>query len=212
MYFDVHLPGDADPVPVTLSLPGEHNVRNALGAIAIAWELGLDVARIVSCLASFAGVGRRFSELGEVRLGGHRCLVVEDYGHHPTELDATISAARGGWPDRRLVVVFQPHRYTRTRDLFDDFSRVLSRADSLVLTDIYSAGEPEIEGIDSHALCQSIRARGKVDPVLVPQVSELTDTLGDLVQEGDLVLLLGAGSMDQVAQALRERAAEEAAA
>jgi UDP-N-acetylmuramate--alanine ligase len=210
MHFQLHLPGSETPLPVHLNLPGTHNVRNALGAIAIAWELGLDVAAAVPCLATFQGVGRRFSELGEISLGGHSCLVVEDYGHHPTELEATLQAARGGWPERRLVAVFQPHRYTRTRDLFDEFSRVLSRADSLVLTDIYPAGEAPIEGIDSHALCQSIRARGKVDPVLVPLVAELPDTLGDLVQEGDLVLLLGAGSMDQVAQALRERSAAQA--
>jgi UDP-N-acetylmuramate--alanine ligase len=212
MSFMAHLPGADAPLPVRLNLPGEHNVRNALGALAIGWELGLDLQSAVACLERFEGVGRRFSELGEVRLGGHRCLVVEDYGHHPTELEATLEAARGGWPERRIVVVFQPHRYTRTRDLFDEFSRVLSRADGLVLTDIYSAGEAPIEGIDSHALCQSIRARGKVDPVLVPQVSELPEVLGDLVRDGDLVLLLGAGSMDQVAQSLRERTAREAAA
>ena len=212
MSFTAHLPGAAAPLPVKLNLPGEHNVRNALGALAIGWELGLDLPAAVACLERFEGVGRRFSELGEVRLGGHRCFVVEDYGHHPTELEATLQAARGGWPERRVVVVFQPHRYTRTRDLFDEFSRVLSRADGLVLTDIYAAGEAPIEGIDSHALCQSIRARGKVDPVLVPQVAELPEVLGDLVRDGDLVLLLGAGSMDQVAQSLRERAAREAAA
>lgn len=207
MQFDAHLPDDGAPMPVTLNLPGVHNVRNALGALAIAWELGLDVRATARCLASFEGVGRRFSSLGEVRLGGHAVSVVEDYGHHPTELAATLAAARGGWPDARLVAVFQPHRYTRTRDLLDDFSRVLADADVLVLTEIYAAGEAPIEGIDAAALCQSIRARGKVDPILVPDIRDLAATLDDLARPGDLVLLMGAGSMDRVAADLRARAA-----
>jgi len=201
--FTVHLPGGEDPFPVTLNLPGVHNVRNALGALAICWELGLDVPAAAGCLATFEGVGRRFAEVGDIELGGVRVHAVEDYGHHPTELEATLAAARAGWPDRRQVVVFQPHRYTRTRDLFDDFSRVLSEADVLVLSDIYSAGESPIEGIDSQALCQSIRVRGKVDPVLVPEVGDLPDALASLVREDDLVLLLGAGNMDRVASDLR---------
>ncbi|KAA9129766.1 UDP-N-acetylmuramate--L-alanine ligase [Marinihelvus fidelis] len=210
MIFDAWLPGAGAPFEVTLNLPGVHNVRNALGALAIAWELGLDARAAARCFATFEGVGRRFSALGDVRLGGHRVPVVEDYGHHPTELAATLAAARGGWPDARLVVVFQPHRYTRTRDLFDDFSRVLAEADVLVLTEIYAAGEPPIEGVDAAALCQSIRARGKVDPILVPALDQLAATLDDLARPGDLVLLLGAGSMDQVASDLRRRAANDA--
>jgi UDP-N-acetylmuramate--alanine ligase len=204
MHFDALLPGEEAALPVTLNLPGVHNVRNALGALAVCWELGVDLRTTVGCLARFEGVGRRFSELGERILGGQRVRVVEDYGHHPTELQATLEAARGGWPEARQVVVFQPHRYTRTRDLFDEFSRVLSDAEVLVLTDIYAAGEKPIEGIDSHALCQSIRVRGKVDPILVPDVSEVAPALETLVREGDLVLLLGAGSMDRVAEGLRE--------
>lgn len=207
MRFMVHLPGGEEPFPVELNLPGLHNVRNALGAVAIGWELGLDIRAASKCFGNFEGVGRRFTSLGRVALGRHLVEVIEDYGHHPTELEATMRAAREGWPDRRQVVVFQPHRYSRTRDLFDDFSRVLSQADALVLTDVYAAGETPIEGVDSHALCQSIRARGKVDPILVPDIEALPGALGDLVQEGDLVLLLGAGSMEQVAQNLREQAA-----
>ncbi|MEJ2534448.1 MAG: UDP-N-acetylmuramate--L-alanine ligase, partial [Gammaproteobacteria bacterium] len=206
MTFVAHLPGE-EPFPVRLNLPGVHNVRNALGALAVAWELGLDVRAAAECLAGFQGVGRRFAELGEVPFDARRARVVEDYGHHPTELEATLAAARGGWPDARLVVVFQPHRYTRTRDLFDDFSRVLSAADVLVVTDVYAAGEAPIEGIDSHALCHSIRVRGRVDPVLVPSIGDVPEALDSLVRDDDLVLLLGAGSMDQVAQALRERVA-----
>ncbi|MEE4174193.1 MAG: UDP-N-acetylmuramate--L-alanine ligase [Xanthomonadales bacterium] len=209
MRFTVHLPGDDSGFDVALNLPGIHNVRNALGALAIAWELGLDVAAASACLETFEGVGRRFAEIGDIRLGGHRVHAVEDYGHHPTELEATLAAARGGWPERRQVVVFQPHRYTRTRDLFDEFSRVLSDADVLVLSDVYPAGEKPIEGIDSQALCHSIRVRGKVDPVLVPEVEDLPEALSNLVRDDDLLLLLGAGSMDRVARILRDQAMGE---
>lgn len=210
MTFSVHLPGGEPPFEVRLDLPGVHNVRNALGALAIAWELGLDVPAAADCLADFEGVGRRFAEVGDIVLGGRRVHAIEDYGHHPTELEATLRAAREGWPDRRLVAVFQPHRYTRTRDLFDDFSRVLSEADVLVLSEVYAAGEAPIDGIDSHSLCHSIRVRGKVDPVLVPDVHDVPDALASLVRDDDLVLLLGAGSMDQVASALRAGRAGEA--
>ncbi len=207
MHFRASVPGTREPIPVSLNLPGLHNVRNALGAIAIGWELGLDLAQAVKCFEGFEGVGRRFTSLGRIRIGACDVEAIEDYGHHPTELEATMSAARSGWPDRRLVVVFQPHRYTRTQDLFDEFSRVLSAADVLVLTEIYAAGEDPIEGIDSHALCQSIRVRGKADPILVPEITDLPAALADLVRDDDLVLLLGAGSMDQVAQRLRDTGA-----
>jgi UDP-N-acetylmuramate--alanine ligase len=204
MHFRVHVPTREAPLDVALNLPGEHNVRNALGAIAIAWELGLDVERLVGCLEGFAGIGRRFADLGCRRLGGREAHFIEDYGHHPTELAATLAAARAGWPKQRLIAVFQPHRFTRTRDLFDEFSRVLSDADGVVLTDVYPAGEAPIIGADSAALCQSIRVRGKVDPVLIHRVEDLLDELPDLLQDGDLVLLLGAGSIEQAAQRLRE--------
>jgi UDP-N-acetylmuramate--alanine ligase len=179
-------------------------VRNALGAIAVAWEIGIEVNQVVDCLREFKGVGRRFAEIGELAIANGLVRVIEDYGHHPSELEATIAAAREGWPDKRIVAVFQPHRYTRTASLFDEFSRVLSEADIVVLTDIYAAGEPGIEGIDSAALCKSIRVRRKVDPVLVPDVHELSLSLPALLEDGDLVLLMGAGSIEQVANELRD--------
>ena len=204
MLFRVQLPEPSEALEVSINLPGIHNVRNALGAIAVAWEIGLEVEAVVECLREFKGVGRRFAEIGELSFGSGYVRAIEDYGHHPSELEVTIAAARQGWPEKRIVAVFQPHRYTRTAGLFDEFSRVLSEADIVVLTDIYSAGEDSIEGIDSAALCNSIRARGKVVPVLVPEVTELTSSLPDLLQDGDLVLLMGAGSIEQVAQELRD--------
>ena len=213
MRFTAHLPPAAESVDasvgpvaieVKINLPGLHNVRNALGAIAVAWEIGLDVEAVVDCLRVFKGVGRRFAEIGELSISNGNVRAIEDYGHHPSEIEATISAARDGWPNDRIVAVFQPHRYTRTDRLFDEFSRVLSDADCVVLTDIYPAGEAAIEGIDSAALCSSIRARGKLDPVLVPDVQQLPSALPALLQDGDLVLLLGAGSIEAVAQELRE--------
>ena len=204
MSFRVQLPEPSEPLDVSINLPGIHNVRNALGAIAVAWEIGLEVDTVVNCLREFKGVGRRFAEVGELSFGSGQVRAIEDYGHHPSELEVTITAARQGWPEKRIVAVFQPHRYTRTAGLFDEFSRVLSEADIVVLTDIYSAGEDSIEGIDSAALCNSIRARGKVVPVLVPDVTDLTSSLPNLLQDGDLVLLMGAGSIEQVAQELRD--------
>ena len=203
MHFRAHLPG-LEPLDVRLNLPGVHNVRNALGAMAIAWELSLDLPAIVPSLEGFQGIGRRFAEVGEFDLPNGRVRVVEDYGHHPSELSAVIAAARAGWPESRIFVVFQPHRYTRTRDLFDEFSQVLAGADALVLTDVYPAGEDPIDGIDSGALCQTIRARGRVNPVLVSNVADLPRELPAMLEDGDLVLLLGAGNIGQVAQAIRE--------
>ena len=204
MHFNVHIPNETKALPVSLNLPGKHNVRNALGAIAIAWELGMDIAAVTGSLAEFEGIGRRFAEIGHFNIGTGEVLLIEDYGHHPSELDATISAARTGWPDRRIVTVFQPHRYSRTHDLFDEFSQVLADSDVLVLTDIYPAGEKPIDGIDSGALCQSIRARGRVNPVLISDVSELPLALPSMLEPGDLVLLLGAGSIGHIAQEIRE--------
>ena len=204
MVFKVHLPQPSEPIDVSINLPGLHNVRNALGAIAVAWEIGIEVNTVVDCLREFKGVGRRFADVGELLFGKGSVRVIEDYGHHPSELEVTIAAARGGWPEKRIVAVFQPHRYTRTASLFDEFSRVLSEADIVVLTDIYSAGEAGIEGIDSAALCKSIRVRRKVDPVLIHDVEELTASLPALLRDGDLVLLMGAGSIEQVAHELRD--------
>ena len=204
MTFRVHLPQSSEAINASINLPGLHNVRNALGACAIAWEMGLDVSAIVACLREFKGVGRRFAEVGELPFSGGVVQAIEDYGHHPSEIEATITAAREGWPEKRIIAVFQPHRYTRTFRLFDEFSRVLSTADVVVLTDIYSAGETSIEGVDSAALCNSIRARGEVDPILIPDVSQLTVSLPALLKDGDLVLLMGAGNIGQVAQDLRD--------
>jgi UDP-N-acetylmuramate--alanine ligase len=204
MHFRAHLPNQLQALDVRLNLPGVHNVRNALGAIAIAWELGMDLETVIGSLGSFEGVGRRFADVGMFPLRNGEVRVVEDYGHHPSELRATMQAARQGWPDARLVVVFQPHRYTRTHDLFDEFSQVLADADAVVLTEIYPAGESPIDGIDSGALCQSIRARGKVNPVLISDVNDLASELPAMLEEGDLVLLQGAGNIGQIAQDLRE--------
>jgi UDP-N-acetylmuramate--alanine ligase len=204
MSFKVQLPQSSEPFEVTINLPGLHNVRNALGAIAVAWEIGVDVESVVDCLRVFKGVGRRFAEIGELSIGKGRVRAIEDYGHHPSEIEATILAAREGWPDKRIVAVFEPHRHTRTARLFDEFSRVLSSADVVILTDIYAAGEQSIEGIDSAALCQSIRVRGKVEPVLIPDVRDLTLSLPAILKDGDLVLLMGAGDIEHVAQELRE--------
>jgi UDP-N-acetylmuramate--alanine ligase len=205
MYFRAHLPNRDDAIEVSLNLPGVHNVRNALGAIAIAWELGLDLPSIVHSLGSFEGIGRRFAEVGRFTVPNGEVMVVEDYGHHPSELDATITAAREGWPDKRIVTVFQPHRFSRTRDLFDDFSQVLASSDIVVLTDIYPAGEEAIDGIDSGALCQSIRARGRVNPILVSDVNDIPSELPAMLEDGDLVLILGAGNIGHVAQRIREQ-------
>ena len=204
MHFRAHLPNREDAIDVSLNLPGVHNVRNALGAIAIAWELGLDLDPVVASLGSFQGIGRRFADVGRFTVANGEVIVIEDYGHHPSELEATISAARNGWPDRRIVSVFQPHRYTRTRDLFDEFSQVLASSDVVVLTDIYPAGEDVIDGINSGALCQSIRARGRANPILISDVQDLVSELPAMLEDGDLVLLLGAGNIGQIAQEIRE--------
>jgi UDP-N-acetylmuramate--alanine ligase len=205
MHFNVHLPNDSRAIPVSLNLPGEHNVRNALGAIAIAWELGVDIEAVTGSLSEFKGIGRRFAEVGQFNIAGREVTVIEDYGHHPSELAATMSAARNGWPERRIVTVFQPHRFSRTNDLFDEFSQVLADSDVLVLTDIYAAGEKPIDGIDSGALCQSVRARGRVNPVLISSVADLPSELPLMLEDGDLVLLLGAGNIGHIAQEIREK-------
>ena len=202
MLFDLYLPEEAAPVPVTLNLPGRHNVLNALAAAAVGWQLGVPPATIARALGRFQGIGRRFNNHGEVRLGGHRVMLVDDYGHHPRELAAVFQAARGGWPQRRLVAVFQPHRYTRTRDLLDDFAQVLSEVDALVLTGVYAAGEAPLPGADARALARAIRARGKVDPVLVEHPRDLLRALPPLLRDGDLVLLMGAGDIGHMAAEL----------
>jgi UDP-N-acetylmuramate--alanine ligase len=199
MHFDMHLPGMAGTLPVTLNLPGRHNVQNALAAAAVGWQLGVEAEAIARALARFEGVGRRFHRRGEVALDNGSALLVDDYGHHPRELAAVFAAARGGWPDRRLVVAFQPHRYSRTRDLLDDFANVLADVDVLVLTEVYPAGESPIAGADGKALARAIRARGKTDPVLVDHPRDLRDSLSALARDNDLIMLLGAGDIGAAA-------------
>jgi UDP-N-acetylmuramate--alanine ligase len=182
-------------------------VLNALASIGVAHELGVPDEAIQKALSQFQGVGRRFQIQGEVATRNGKVLLVDDYGHHPTEIEATLLAARQAWPDRRLVLVFQPHRYTRTRDLFEDFARVLSEADSLVVLEVYAANEDPIPGADSRALCRAIRMRGKVDPVFVEEPEKLAETLRDLIQEGDVILTQGAGNVGALAAALPQQLA-----
>ena len=200
--FLLHLPDGPAPLPVTLNLPGRHNVLNALAACAVGWQLGVPPAAMQVALAKFEGVGRRFQLRGEIALDRGRALLVDDYGHHPSELAATFAAARDGWPERRLVVAFQPHRYTRTRDLLDDFANVLAEVDVLVLTEVYPAGEAPIANADGRALARAVRARGKVDPVLVEHPRDLAAALAPLLHDGDLLLLAGAGDIGAAANEL----------
>jgi UDP-N-acetylmuramate--alanine ligase len=187
---------------VTLNLPGLHNVRNALAAIAVATELEVEDAAIQRALATFEGIGRRLESLGEVAIASGHVTVVDDYGHHPTEIAATLEAARQAWPGRRLVLAFQPHRYTRTRDLIDDFGRVLSEADALFVTEVYAAGEEPIANADGRAICRAVRGRGVLEPVFVEDVHALPGALGSVLADGDVVLTMGAGSIGAVAHDL----------
>ena len=202
MHFDVHRPDRRDILPVTLNLPGRHNVLNALAAITVAAELDISDTAIQRGLSGFEGIGRRFHVSGEIETGAGSVLLIDDYAHHPREIEPTLKAIRGGWPERRLVVAFQPHRYTRTRDLIEDFSGVLSAADVLLVTEVYAAGESVINGADGRALCRAIRARGQVDPVFVEQVSELPDVLAGLLQDQDVLVTLGAGDIGGIAAGL----------
>lgn len=206
MRFTVKREGMAD-LDVMLNHPGMHNVLNALAAIAVASEVGADDAAIVKALAEFHGVGRRFQRYGELSAkdGGKYCLV-DDYGHHPVEMAATLAAARGAFPGRRLVLVFQPHRFTRTRDCFEDFVKVLSETDVLVLTEVYPAGEAP-SWRPMAARWRAVRVAGKVEPVFVENVTDVPATVRDLAQAGDVVLVMGAGSIGQVAPALGSESA-----
>jgi len=206
--FNVMLPDSDQVLPVTLNMPGRHNVLNALAAISVANELGVDREAIQRALSVFAGIGRRMHRYGEVTFSDDknaRVPLLDDYAHHPTEITATLDAVRKGWSDKRLVVVFQPHRYTRTRDLFEDFSQVLSNVDVLILGEVYAAGEKVIAGADGRSLCAAIRARGKVNPVFIDDISNLHETLKTIIKKDDLVLTMGAGSIGRVASALREQ-------
>ncbi|MCS4504703.1 UDP-N-acetylmuramate--L-alanine ligase [wastewater metagenome] len=196
---------DGEPFEVTLNLPGRHNAQNALAAIAIAAELEIPQEAMQRALAHFQGIGRRFQVYGELALPGGRALLVDDYAHHPREIAAVIHAVREGWPGRRLVVAFQPHRYSRTQELFDEFARALSEADALLISEVYAAGEAPLPGVDGASLCRAVRARGQVNPVFAADVEELGALVPDVVRDGDLLITLGAGSIGGVAPALVAR-------
>ncbi|MCC4272108.1 UDP-N-acetylmuramate--L-alanine ligase [Marinobacter nauticus] len=200
--FLVRRPGGRPDLQVELKMPGRHNVLNALATIAVATDEGVDDQAICRGLAGFAGVGRRFQVYGEYQTPKAAATLVDDYGHHPTEVEAVIRAAREAWPERRIVMLYQPHRYTRTRDLYEDFVRVLSEVDGLLLMDVYSAGEPAIPGADGRALCRSIRQRGKVEPVFVEDNREIESLLANVLQDGDLLITQGAGDIGGVAARL----------
>jgi UDP-N-acetylmuramate--alanine ligase len=192
------------PLPVTLNLPGRHNVLNALAAITVATEVGVTDAAIQHGLETFQGIGRRFQIYGDITTPQGRVTLVDDYGHHPREIAATLQAVRAAWPERRLVLAFQPHRFTRTRDLFEDFSEVLSTVDALLLLEVYPAGEKPITGADSRTLCRAIRARGQVDPVFVATAADLDHTLLGVIREGDVVVTMGAGDIGYAAPRLAD--------
>ena len=202
-HFTVHMAG-RESFPVTLNMPGRHNVLNALAAIAVAHELGVDTAIIQATLSAFQGIGRRFQAHSGCRIGDCAVMLVDDYGHHPREIAATLEAVRSGWPERRLVLAFQPHRYSRTHDAFEDFVAVLSRVDVLVLAEVYAAGEAPIAGADGRALSRAIRARGQVDPVFLETVEDLPEVLRDIVADGDIVVTMGAGNIGLVAANMAE--------
>ncbi|HNR84779.1 cyanophycin synthetase, partial [Ottowia sp.] len=186
-------------LPVVLNLPGEHNVLNALSAIAVAVELNIPDAAVQKALAEFKGVGRRFQRHGELPAqDGGRFVVIDDYGHHPVEMAATLAAARGAFPGQRLVLAFQPHRYTRTRDCFEDFVRVLGGADHVLLTEVYAAGEEPIVAADGRSLARALRVAGRVEPLFVDDVAELPRVIAEQARDGDVVLCMGAGSIGGV--------------
>ena len=197
-HFDVAVAENEKTYPVTLNMPGRHNVQNCLAAIAVAIELGLSQEAVVRALGSYQGVGRRCQYRGEVVLKGNQASLIDDYGHHPREIVATCEAVRDGWPGRRLVVAFQPHRYSRTRDLFEDFVDALSLPDVLVMLEVYAAGEDPIPGADARALCRAIRTRGKVEPIFAASDADLMEVLRDIVEQDDVLLVLGAGNIGRI--------------
>ena len=199
-------------LPVVLNLPGEHNVLNALAAISIAVELDIPDAAVQKALAEFRGVGRRFQRYGQARLpSGGQCTVIDDYGHHPVEMAATLAAARGAFPGRRLVLAFQPHRYSRTRDCFEDFVKVIGQADAVLLSEVYAAGEAPIVAADGRSLARALRVSGKVELVFVEKIEDLPQAILDNARDGDVVMCMGAGSIGQVAGKVVELQPEVAA-
>ncbi|MFT5083029.1 MAG: UDP-N-acetylmuramate--alanine ligase [Lentisphaeria bacterium] len=206
--FKVSRPGNTKPLALVLNMPGLHNVLNATAAVAVATDEGVDDEDIYTGLHNFSGVGRRFEVYGEFivdELNNQKVMLVDDYGHHPTEVAATIKAVRKGWPERRLVMVYQPHRYSRTRDLYEDFVDVLSTVDQLVLLEVYSAGEAVIQGADSRHLSRSIRNRGVIDPIFVEGVEAVPAVIKDIVKPGDIVITQGAGNVGTLAKELAKR-------
>jgi UDP-N-acetylmuramate--alanine ligase len=200
--FKVHRPGGQPVLALNLNMPGTHNVLNAAAAVAVASDEGLDDGAIARGLAGFAGVGRRFTRMGELAVPGGTAHLVDDYGHHPTEVRATLESARQVWPQQRVVMIYQPHRYTRTRDLYEDFVAVLSRCDVLLLLDVYPAGEDPIPGADSRSLARSIRQRGQLEPIFVEQIEDVPAVLAGIVAAGDVVITQGAGNIGRLAQEL----------
>jgi UDP-N-acetylmuramate--alanine ligase len=200
--FDVQRRGGSQPLSVQLNLPGVHNVLNSLAAIAVALELNVSDSAIQAALTSFHGVDRRLQQYGDVQTSAGRVTLVDDYGHHPTELAATLEAIRQGWPDRRILLAFQPHRYSRTRDLLDDFARVLSTVDALIVTEVYAAGETPIAGADGKAICRAVRSHGRVEPVYVEKIEELPRALIQIARDGDVIVTMGAGSIGSAAPEL----------
>lgn len=196
---------DRTSLPVALNVPGHHNVLNALAAIAVASELGIADSAIQGALAHFQGIDRRLQVVAEMQLAAGHVTLVDDYGHHPTEIAATLDAIRQGWPGRRLVLAFQPHRYTRTRDLLDDFAEVLSTVDALVVSEVYAAGEQPIRGADGRSICRAVRTRGRVEPVFVARLETLHEALAGLLRDGDVLVTMGAGHIGAVSHALPER-------
>ncbi len=205
--FDVVRPV-APPLQVTVNLPGTHNVLNALAAIAVATELGIDDGAIQRALAGFQGIDRRLQHIADVETSAGRVTIVDDYGHHPTEVSATLEALRQGYAGRRVVLAFQPHRYTRVHDLIDDFGKVLATADALLVTEVYAAGEAPIAGADARALCRAVRSRGQVEPLFVEKVEDLAEALKDIIRDGDVIVTMGAGHISTVAHELPARLRE----
>ena len=187
---------------MTVNLAGVHNVRNALAAIAVATELDIDDQAILRALAGFQGIDRRLQHIGDVLTAVGRVSIVDDYAHHPTEVAVTLEAVRQGYAGRRVLLAFQPHRYTRTRDLIDDFGKALSGADALCVTEVYAAGEAAIPGADGRALCRAVRGRGLLEPLFVEKVEELAQALKDVIRDGDVIVAMGAGNISAVAHAL----------
>jgi len=200
-HFDVRRPAAAS-LAVTVNLAGIHNVLNALAAIAVATELDIDDQAILRALAGFQGVDRRLQHIGDVLTAVGRVSIVDDYAHHPTEVAATLEAVRQGYAGRRVLLAFQPHRYTRTRDLIDDFGKALSGADALCVTEVYAAGETAIPGADGRAICRAVRSRGQLEPLFVEKVEELAEALKDVIRDGDVIVAMGAGNISAVAHAL----------